>query len=85
MYPDWLQHKEADRDMYASYISLSAQDVTINQLISHQQVNKWTHSRNTLRQTTRDPQNQFLLSDVLLIRMYLIYVHCTANQIMLKN
>ena len=29
----------------------------------------------TLRQTIRDPQNQFLLSDVLPIRIYLIYVH----------
>ena len=32
------------------------------------------YSGNSLRQTTRDPQNQFLLSDVL-IRIYLIYVN----------
>ena len=35
------------------------------------------YSRNSLRQTTRDPPNEFLLSDVLLIRISLlrVYVH----------
>ena len=33
------------------------------------------YSRNSLRQTVRDPQNQFLLSDVLLIRIGLLHVH----------
>ena len=34
------------------------------------------YSRNSLEQTARDPQNQFLLSDVLLIcRIGLLHVH----------
>ena len=33
------------------------------------------YSGNSLRQTTRDPQNEFLLSDVLLIRICLLHVH----------
>ena len=33
------------------------------------------YNRNSLGQTTRDPQNQFLLSDVLLIRICLLHVH----------
>ena len=33
------------------------------------------YSRDSLRQTTRDLQNQFLVSDVLLIRICLLYVH----------
>ena len=34
-----------------------------------------TYSRNLLRQTIKDPQNHFLLSDVLLIRICLLHVH----------
>ena len=37
------------------------------------------YSGNSLRQTTRDPQNQFLLSDVLLIRIGLLMYTTTAN------
>ena len=43
------------------------------------------YSRNLLRQTTRDPQNQSLLSDVLLIRVCLLCVHYYSNQIVLKK
>ena len=35
---------------------------------------RYTHSRNSFRQTTKDPQNEFL-SGALLIRIYLICVH----------
>ena len=36
---------------------------------------KYKYRRNLLRKTTRDPQNHFLLSDVLLIRIGLLHVH----------
>ena len=43
------------------------------------------YSRNLLRQTTRDPQGEFLLSDVLLIRICLLHVHYYSKQIILEN
>ena len=35
----------------------------------------YNYSKNLLRQTDKDPQNEFLSSDVILIRISLLYIH----------
>ena len=52
--------------------------------VSAELVEVLIYSGNLLIRTTRDQQNQFLLSDVLLIRIAYYMYTTTANQIMLE-
>ena len=56
--------EESFKDLSASISYQTLQDFEWNLKVR-------TYSRNSLRQSTKDPQNQFLLSDVL-IRIHLI-------------